>query len=109
MRCLQTLMRRAPLIPTLSGALLVLTACAGSTPSGARLDPPPPSLSEPCQWAVALPAGDMSQAQVERFWRTDRARLASCRDKHDGLVRWAEGVVSAIDNPSRGGRELREP
>ena len=73
----------------------LLTACVGSTVSGAKLEPPPPSLVQPCQAAVALPARDITQTEVERWWRSDRARLAACRDKHQGLAEWAGGVVQA--------------
>jgi hypothetical protein len=65
-------------------------------PSGARLDPPPPSLTAPVPGPVALPARDLTQAEVERFWRADRARLLDARDKHKGLVEWAQGVVDAM-------------
>ena len=89
-------MQRAGMILTLGGALWALTACSGSTASGADLAPPPPSLVQPCEAALALPVRDLMQAEVERFWRADRARLAACRDKHRGLVDWADGVREAL-------------
>ena len=92
----QTLMLRAGMILTLGGALWALTACSGSTASGADLAPPPPSLVQPCEAALALPVRDLMQAEVERFWRADRARLADCRDKHQGMVDWADGVREAL-------------
>ena len=91
-----TLTLRAGMILTLGGALWALTACSGSTASGADLAPPPPSLVQPCEPAVALPVRDLMQAEVERFWRADRARLADCRDKHQGMVDWADGVREAL-------------
>ena len=86
--------RAMPLL-ALIGLCFPLAACGGSTASGARLSAPPPSLVQTCQAAVALPARDLMQAEVERFWRADRARLAACRDKHQGLAEWAGGVVQA--------------
>lgn len=77
-------------------SLCLLTACGGLTVSGAAIDPPPPSLVQPCREAVALPQGVMVQADVERFWRADRARLAECRDKQAGLADWAGRVVGAL-------------
>ena len=94
----QTLMRRAMPLMALIASFFLLAACNGSTASGGiRLDPPPPSLTEPCQPAVVLPARDMTQAEVERFWRADRARVAACREKHQGMVDWAMGVVEAVN------------
>ena len=87
--------RGTPLL-ALAVSPFLLAACGGSTASGARLEPPPPSLVQPCQAAVALPARDLMQAEVERFWRADRARLAECRDKHQGLVDWASAVREAM-------------
>lgn len=80
----------------LGGALLALTACVGSTASGARLEAPPPSLTQPCQPAVDLPMRDLTQADVEQFWRADRARISACREKHQAMVDWAAGVVEAL-------------
>ena len=91
-----SLIARAGMTLTLGGALLALTACGGSTASGADLAPPPPSLVQPCEPAVALPVRDLMQAEVERFWRADRARLAGCREKHQGMVDWADGVREAL-------------
>ena len=87
-------MRRTALIVL----LFPLAACLGSTPSArANLEMPPPSLVEPCQPALNLPARDITQAEVERFWRADRARLAACREKHQGMVDWSAGVVAAVN------------
>ena len=88
---------RARLILMLTGALLALTACDELAVSGATIDPPPPSLVQPCRQAVALPARALTQAEVESFWRADRARVAACREKHQGMVDWAAGVVEAAN------------
>lgn len=82
----------------LAVALSVLTACAGSGPSADRLriDPPAPSLTEPCDYATELPNRSMSQREVEEFWIEDRRRLAECRGKHEGLTNWSQDVVTAV-------------
>lgn len=95
----QSLMQKA--IPRLALAVspFLLAACLGSTQSaGARLEAPPPSLTQPAQPPVTLPARDITQAEVERFWRADRARLIEAREKHQGLVDWAAGVVAALSD-----------
>ena len=74
---------------------LALPACKGFAVSGAQIDPPPPSLTAPCDAPARLPAAAMTQAQVERAWARDRTALVICGDKHAGLVAWASGVVGA--------------
>ena len=71
----------------------LLTACVGSTAS-VKPEGPPPSLVQECRAPVALPARDASQAEVERWWRADRAALAECREKHGGLAGWAARVAA---------------
>lgn len=83
-------------LTALTALPFLLTACDELAVSGATIDPPPPSLVQPCRQAVALPEGAMAQADVERFWRADRARLAECREKHQGLSDWAEGVAGVL-------------
>ena len=41
---------------------------------------------------VVLPARDATQAEVERWWRADRARLVACGGMLSVLQGWAEGV-----------------
>lgn len=79
----------------LVAALFLLTACLGSGRPVVEPPPaPPPSLIEPCDLAVAIPARDVTQDEVERWWRADRVRLARCAGKHQGLVDWAEKVAA---------------
>lgn len=85
---------RPQTILTLAGALLALTACGGSTAS-VPIEAPPPSLTEPCQVPMTLPAREASQVEVERWWGADRARLVECVSRHDGLAEWAEQISEA--------------
>lgn len=96
MRYGQTLTRRAPLTLTLCVALLALTACGGLTPSGARIDEPPAGLLMECEGPIRLPHRDAAQWEVEQWWRTDRARLLGCAERHDGLRGWARDVIAAV-------------
>ena len=97
---------RAVRIPMLIVALSALGACSGSTVSGARIDAPPPSLTAPCRDPLRLPARDATQEDVERWWRSDRANLLACGDKHSGLVAWIEGLLAAMQSEnSRAGPE----
>ena len=81
---------------TLAAAPLALTACDGLIASGARIDDPPPSLVQECEAPLRLPARDATQAEVERWWMTDRARLLDCGEKHAGLAVWASDVAGAL-------------
>jgi len=102
----QTWTSRAVRIPMLVVVLSALAACSGSTVSGARIDAPPPSLTAPCRDPLRLPARDATQEDVERWWRSDRANLLACGDKHSGLVAWIEGLLDAMQSEnSRPGPE----
>jgi hypothetical protein len=46
--------------------------------------------------AMDLPDGPMTQAEVETYWRRDRAALAACRGRHGALAAWARGATTAI-------------
>ena len=94
----QTWTIRAVRIPMLVVVLSALAACSGSTVSGARIDAPPPSLTAPCRDPLRLPARDATQEDVERWWRSDRANLLACGDKHSGLVAWIEGLLAAMQS-----------
>ena len=83
-----------PRLPILMLAVLplALPACKGWAVSGARIEPPPPSLTAPCAAPVALPARAMSQAQVESAWGKDRTALVICAARARDLTMWANGV-----------------
>jgi len=63
-----------------------LVACSGSTQSVVNVQPPAPSLAQPCSLPSRLPHRDLTQLEVERLWSRDRAGLQSCYEKHQGLV-----------------------
>ena len=89
---------RPLMILTLAGALLALTACGGST-ALPQIEVPPPSLTEPCQAPMTLPAREASQVEVERWWGADRARLVECGSRHDGLAGWAAAISGSAQAP----------
>lgn len=69
-----------------------LSACGGSTRSGSpldlRLDAPPPELVQEIAEPIRLPARDMTQAEVERAWKVDRAALKTGRERFRALIRF---------------------
>lgn len=71
--------------------VLLLAACGPRAPLG--LDPPPADLLADCPAPLSLPLRDVTQAEVERLWGSDRARLRACRDRHRALADWAQGVT----------------
>lgn len=60
----------------LVGSLYLLAACRGSVPGDVPL--PPAALLVPCDLPVKLPGRDATQAEVERWWGSDRAALREC-------------------------------
>lgn len=66
-----------------------LAACSVSTKSATAIKPRlaaiDSALLKECQNAVKLPEKALTQADVERFWGTDRAALVECRRRHKGL------------------------
>jgi len=78
--------------------LLALTACAGSMPSaGIDVDPPAPSLTQPCRSPVRLPEREVTQAEAENYWLRDRRSLVDCASRHNGLTQWAQETVGTIE------------
>lgn len=86
--------------PTLIAALSALTACGDSTksadPASISVEPPAAAITEPCDEARMLPEGWLTQEQVERLWRADRAAMRDCRRRHERLVAWARGAQEAF-------------
>lgn len=77
----------------LAALLLALPACSALTRSDRLVVPPtPPRLVRPdtaltikCLGPVDLGRHPLTQAQVEKFWITDRERLLSCARRHLAL------------------------
>jgi hypothetical protein len=69
---------------------LAATACAGSTPfaKAPQLAAPDRELTRDCADPTVLPDRELTQAEVERYWGEDRFRLAVCRDRNRGLLRF---------------------
>lgn len=95
------------LLPILAGIVLC-AALAGCATNGGlalpvvtapRLDPPDAAVTQDCPKPVALPAGDMTQQDIERFWRVDRRNLKACGAEKSVLVDY----ISARDGGLSGG------
>lgn len=87
-------MRRARILALLAGCL-ALTACAGSGPAGARIEPPPVSSLRACRHpAEFLPAPGQGDWEIIAGRIGDE--LIRCRGEKDTLLLWARGVLAAI-------------
>ena len=75
---------------TVIALAFLLTACAGSTkPAKPGLVVQPDSrLTQSCKRPVKLPEKELSQKEVETFWRKDRVALINCGVSKDALVRF---------------------
>jgi hypothetical protein len=86
---------------------LALTACAASTKAVVRpalapvLDPPPAELQRPCADPTKLPAGAMTQRNVERHWSSDRANLRACGARHAAQTKFYRARDSALAGTKR--------
>lgn len=50
-----------------------------------RLDPPAAQLMVACRLPTDLPAGEMSQRDIERYWGLDRKHQLECAKRHGAL------------------------
>lgn len=78
--------------------VLLVTACARSTPSGrVTVDLPTldARLAAPCARPGRL-AGDLTADQVKAGWARDRAALASCGDEKAAIVEGYDRLRSEI-------------
>jgi len=48
----------------------------------------PEPLKRPCKHPVALPAHDLTEGEVSRYWGLDRAALADCGVRHAATTRF---------------------
>lgn len=75
---------------------LTLMGCQGSTVStkkiewGGIIDT---RLRQKCAGTVRLPKGALTQAQIERLWKTDRLGLVKCGKLHKETI---EAIDSAF-------------
>lgn len=92
---------RRPL-PILTAALLALTGCGGSStaldPARTSLTQPDPDVMRECRGPTPPVEGVLTDPAVqETVWRSDRVRLAECRDRHSQAIAWIAGVLEAVD------------
>ena len=86
-------MKRALILPLLAVCLL-LTACAGSRPAGARIEPPPAAAVRTCRHPTEfLPAP--GQGDWELIAGRIGDELIRCRAEKEVLREWAEDLVHA--------------
>lgn len=90
----------------LASLCLVLPVCAGLTKSDRyilrqpALTAPDSALVHRCVGPVSLGDKGLTQAEVERLWRTDRQRLLTCIRRHLALVEFyadRDGALAAGD------------
>jgi uncharacterized lipoprotein len=73
-------------------ALLVLALAACSTtsivtpPDRPRLDAPDSVSMKACQKPINLPAGEMTQQDIEKYWGRDRSHQIECAKRHKILA-----------------------
>lgn len=86
----------------LIGLLSIGTGCAVSTNSGKPiLIAPDATLTRICERPVLLPDRGLTQAEVEAFWRSDRARLLDCRARHEALAAYIADRDARLSGGSR--------
>jgi hypothetical protein len=77
------------MILTLTLVAFPLAACGVSTKSATAIKPRLASIDsallKQCRNAVQIPDKALTQADVERYWGSDRASLVECRRRHKGL------------------------
>jgi hypothetical protein len=79
-------------------ALSALTACGGSTVStkGLSLSRADTAITKPCRGPVLLPERLLNQADVERYWSIDRARLVRCKGEKQEVVRYYDTLFARL-------------
>lgn len=79
--------------------VLALTACQGSTVStkkieyGNILDA---RLRAECASPAKLPNGGMTQANIERYWKRDRAALVKCKGEKSEIVKTLDNIFKKV-------------
>lgn len=78
-----------------------LAACAGLKPSAEApiALPDIPDEMRQCSKPQSLPAGFMTQANVERNWARDRASLLQCRNNLTGVIEYYEHLQEHLSRP----------
>lgn len=89
----------------------VLTACGASTGSGKGhidLSHAPLEPLANCERAAQLPERDLTKAEVEAFWESDRVRLTTCFGNVEALLAYIKTLKAGFDTspkvwPNSGG------
>ena len=84
---------------------LMLAACGTLAPSNsAPIELPLVSAGlTHCQRPVALPAAELSAADVERYWARDRVALVKCGANLAALDRFYQDLHARLGTAKRGG------
>lgn len=78
---------------------LVLIACQGSTVSTKKIEwggVVDARLTGACASPSKLPAGPMSKANIERYWKRDRAALVKCGGEKSELVKSLDAIFKRV-------------
>lgn len=70
-----------------TASCLMLSGCFGSTVPA--LDPPPPSMVVSCP-PLSDPQGDLTAADVWRYWNHDRWAASVCASRHAALAAYVD-------------------
>ena len=88
---------KRPTILALATAASLSGACSASVKSVAPTLPPAPAdLAAPCQTPAGLPAGSLTQSDVERLWLADRLGLIDCGAQVEGWLGFYEGLRGGV-------------
>ncbi len=78
----------------------LLAGCGALTRSGEtaglRLEAPPAEMVQEIAAPVRLPERELTQGDVERSWKADRASLVIGRKRHRALVDWYAARDAAL-------------
>lgn len=80
-----------------------LAGCGGTTfynSNHPRLDPPDQAALRACDLPTNLPKGEMTQAQIEKYWGLDRKHQIECAKRHGILSDYIIERDSALSGKS---------
>ena len=84
-------------------AALVIMALAACSTTGTIMSPDKPRLDAPdtvslrgCELPVKLPAGKMTQRDIETYWGLDRTHQIDCAKRHKILADYIKNRDAAL-------------